>query len=143
QPAGAPFPTLYVALAGDPVEPPRAAPPPPPPPPKPAKCSKRTPPPVPLPGPADDAFVARYETLWWFDGTNTWHGTRLHSQATGTRAPVYAVAVDDVDPSIVYAATAAGVWKGKLTINAGTPSWNWAPFVNGLPEASVHDLSIF
>jgi hypothetical protein len=35
------------------------------------------------------------------------------------------------------------VWKGKLTINAGVPSWTWAPFVNGLPEASVHDLSIF
>lgn len=83
-----------------------------------------------------------FETLWWFDGNHhTWHPTGLHSR--GTRAPVYAVVCDPVISDIVYVATAAGVWKGRLSRNAGGPEWAWVPMANGLPEASVHDLSIF
>ena len=94
------------------------------------------------------------EPVWWFDGTGTWHpcglgvlpppGGAPPGTPDGVRAPAYAVVVDPDHPEIVYAGTAVGVWRGVLTPAAGAvpPSWLWRPFVNGLPEAAVQDLTI-
>jgi hypothetical protein len=89
----------------------------------------------------------RMDTLWWFDGDETWHKTGLRNDATpesrGTPAPAYAVLLDPDDPDVVYVGTALGVWRGHLTFTDETPDWRWESFSNGLPEAPVHDLSIF
>jgi hypothetical protein len=89
-----------------------------------------------------EAGTPAMDTLWWFNGSDRWHATRLRSDAKGIPAPAYAVVVDPTPPrNIVYVGTAVGVWKG--TFSSGGPSWTWEPLVNGLPEAMVHDLSIF
>ena len=80
------------------------------------------------------------DTLWWFNGTDRWHATNLRNDPDGIAAPAYAVAVDNLDSNVVYVGTAVGVWKGTLTI--GTPKWKWTILSNGLPEASVQDLTI-
>jgi hypothetical protein len=85
----------------------------------------------------------RMDTLWWFDGTGAWHRTRLRSSSTGSKAPAYAVVSDPEDTNVVYVGTAVGVWKGEITWNGETPSWTWSSFNNGLPEATVQDLSLF
>ena len=81
----------------------------------------------------------RMDTLWFYNGSGGWLPTGLRSSPTGTRAPAYAVACDPDDPNIVYVGTALGVWRARFNEVART--WDWAPFVNGLPEAAVHDLS--
>lgn len=81
------------------------------------------------------------DTLWWFNGDNRWHATGLRTSPNGIPAPAYAVVVDPLLPNEVYVGTAVGVWKG--TFDPSGPSWTWQVFSNGLPEASVHDLSIF
>lgn len=93
----------------------------------------------------DDTLVdfTRMDTLWWFDGTDKWYPTRLRGNASATRAPGFAVAVDPDDKSIVYAGTSVGVWKGQLAFNGDTPSWTWTIFSNGLPDAYVQDLVFF
>ena len=87
------------------------------------------------------------DTLWWYDGNGKWWSTGLRNDdATGSEgvaAPAYAVLVDPDDRTIVYVGTALGVWKGKRETNGTTPVWLWEPFDNGLPEAPVHDLSLF
>lgn len=86
----------------------------------------------------------RMDTLWWFDGTSAWHPTGLRNALGGTRAPAYAVVVDPGDATTVYAGTAIGVWQGVRADGAGgNPTWTWHPFNEGLPEASVEDLSVF
>jgi hypothetical protein len=89
----------------------------------------------------------RMDTLWWYDGNGKWWSTGLRNDdATGSEgvaAPAYAVLVDPDDRTIVYVGTALGVWKGKREMNGTTPVWLWEPFDNGLPEAPVHDLSLF
>ena len=95
---------------------------------------------------------ARLDTLWFFDGINTWIPCGLRTDNpngtwTGTRvtAPALGVVVDavDGDRSTVYVATSVGVVKGRLTvINGPSYSWKWQLFTNGLPEAAVQDLSI-
>ena len=94
------------------------------------------------------------EPVWWFDGTATWHpcglgvlpppGGAPPGTPDGVRAPAYAIVVDPDHPEVVYAGTAVGVWRGELTpaVGAVPPSWLWRPFVNGLPEAAVQDLTI-
>jgi hypothetical protein len=82
------------------------------------------------------------DTLWWFDGTDRWHATRLRTDpAHGIPAPAYAVAVHSGDRNVVFVGTSVGVWKG--TLDPGGPSWTWEVFSNGLPEATVQDLSTF
>jgi hypothetical protein len=83
----------------------------------------------------------RMDTLWWFDGGDKWYPTTLRTSPTGTKAPAYAVVCDPDDDAIVFVGTALGVWRGQLTLPAGAPHWEWAPFNNGLPEAAVHDLA--
>jgi len=82
------------------------------------------------------------DTLWWFDGDDRWHATGLRTDAAhGTPAPAYAVTVHPGDRNVVFVGTAVGVWKG--TFHSGGPTWDWEVFSNGLPEATVQDLSTF
>ena len=83
------------------------------------------------------------DTLWWFDGTSTWHRTLLRTQTPGgTPAPVTAVLADRAHPEIVYVGTTIGVWRGTRSFSGSTPSWRWEPMLNGLPEACVEDLAL-
>ena len=66
----------------------------------------------------------------------------------GPLDPAYAVTVDPGAPTDVYVGTATGVWRGVR--GAGRPAagnpWPhglWPGDVNGLPQASVQDLSIW
>ncbi|HEY1368903.1 MAG TPA: hypothetical protein VGF23_17405 [Gaiellaceae bacterium] len=82
------------------------------------------------------------DTLWWFDGTDTWHPTGLRKNAVP--APATAVLCDPANPDHVYVGTTVGVWRGTRTLPDGQPpSWAWETLVNGLPEAAVEDLSLF
>lgn len=83
----------------------------------------------------------RMDTLWWYDGSNTWYPTQLRS--AGTKAPAYAVVCDPGDPTVVYVGTSLGVWRGVVAFAGGNPSWTWHQFSNGLPEATVDDLSFY
>ena len=87
--------------------------------------------------------AGRMDTLWWFDGTNTWHRTGLRSHPNSTRAPAFSVVVDPDDADVVYAGSSAGVWKGELSFAGAVPQWNWQIFSNGLPDAFVQDLAFF
>ena len=88
-----------------------------------------------------DPATPAMDTLWWFDGTDRWYATNLRGDAQhGIPAPAYAVVVDPDNTNIVYVGTAVGVWKGTLTI--GGPHWDWSALCNGLPEASVQDLTV-
>lgn len=91
-------------------------------------------------GDPDDDDV---DTLWWFDGTSTWHPTKLRTHSLGVPAPVTVIACDPAHPEEVWVGTTVGVWRGirRLT-GPGAPKWDWLPRVNGLPEASVEDLTI-
>ena len=82
------------------------------------------------------------DTLYWFDGDQTWHATGLRKNAVP--APVTAVLCDPANPNRVYVGTTVGVWRGLRTLSDGQPpSWSWEALVNGLPEAAVEDLSLF
>jgi hypothetical protein len=115
----------------------------------------------PTAGPRGSLYLATShprEPVWWFDGQNPgqWHPARLGTTvppvpplpatvpvpAGGVRAPAYAVVVDPDDNTIVYVGTSIGVWRGVLTLIAGAPTWDWAPFNSALPEAVVQDLVI-
>lgn len=85
----------------------------------------------------------RMDTLWWFDGTDTWYRTGLRNDANGAEAPAFAVVCDPDDSDLVYVGTAIGVFRGELSFTDGTPSWSWTYLANGLPEATVHDLAFF
>jgi hypothetical protein len=87
-------------------------------------------------GKEDDAAV---DTLWWFDGTDTWHPTGLRAVVS---APVTAVRCDPLSPDDVYVGTTVGVWHGLRAL-IPAPAWQWRALVNGLPEAVVQDLSLF
>jgi hypothetical protein len=91
-------------------------------------------------GPEDPAAPDPPDTLWWFDGEDTWFATGLRSSPQGTKAPAYAVVVDPDDRSIVYVGTGAGVWRGSFDVD--NKAWTWLVFSNGLPEATVADLEI-
>lgn len=93
----------------------------------------------------DDTIVEfdRMDTLWWFDGTDTWFQTGLRNDANGAEAPAFAVVCDPDDADVVYVGTAIGVFRGRLTFTDGAPSWSWTYLANGLPEAVVHDLAFF
>lgn len=100
-------------------------------------------------GPEDLTAPDPPDTLWWFDGKDTWFATGLRNLPpdapagtvhTGTKAPAYAVVVDPDNPAIVFVGTGAGVWRGTFTVD--DKKWVWAVFSNGLPEATVADLEI-
>ncbi|MGH9272797.1 MAG: hypothetical protein ACRDZ2_16180, partial [Ilumatobacteraceae bacterium] len=87
---------------------------------------------------------AAVDTLWWFDGNETWRPTGLRNDPNGVPAPVTAITCDPAHPEEVWVGTTVGVWRGLRTIPAsGPPTWAWSSRVNGLPEAAVEDLSIF
>lgn len=90
-----------------------------------------------------DGTSDRMDTLWWFDGTDTWYPAKLRSSDHGTKAPAYAVVVDPADNTTLYVGTALGVWRGTQAFAGTTPGWAWEPFSNGLPEAAVQDVSIY
>lgn len=61
---------------------------------------------------------------------------------TGPLDPAYAVVVDPAKPLEVYVGTVTGVWHGVRTAATTTVTWAPTPFVNGLPQAAVQDLTI-
>jgi hypothetical protein len=92
------------------------------------------------------------ETLWFFNNADgRFKRTTLRRQLdaggavnSGPRDPVFSVVVDpgDATGNTVYAGTVTGVWRGTRTNNA-TGAHTWAPYVNGLPQATVQDLDIW
>jgi hypothetical protein len=76
--------------------------------------------------------------LWWFDGTGQWLPAGLP-----TDTAVHAITVDPAHPEVVYAGTDLGVWKGTGTFGSGSPTWSWAHYSDGLPEAPCVDLAVF
>ena len=60
----------------------------------------------------------------------------------GPLDPAYAVVVDPAKPLELYVGTVTGVWHGVRTVNTTTITWGPTPFVNGLPQAAVQDLTI-
>jgi hypothetical protein len=117
--------------------------------------------PVPVVGSQDfyltctgDAAVPPGDTCFFFDSataqffpTNLRHALDVGA-VVGPLDPAYAVAVDPVRPADVYIGTATGVWRGVRGPGpppAGNP-WPhgvWTADVNGLPQATVQDLSIW
>ena len=53
---------------------------------------------------------------------------------------VNALAVDPFTPSVIYAATNKGVYRGKGGATAG--SWTWQSYNDGMPLADVRDLEV-
>jgi hypothetical protein len=101
-----------------------------------------------------DATNSAVETCWYCDrtapGTFIATGLRRKLDLPGTPPTpgpldaAFAVVVDPGDTSVVYVGTATGVWRGHLgTDPSGAITHDWAPFVNGLPHATVQDLSIW
>lgn len=81
------------------------------------------------------------DTLWWFDGTDTWHATGLRDAVP---AAVTALARDPDMADEVWVGTTVGVWHGKRSFpSPSSPHWDWTQRVNGLPEATVEDLQVF
>ena len=99
-------------------------------------------------GTTGNAKPPECDTLWWFDGDASWLPTGLRSRGNKGQpwpAPVTSIAVDPARPNEVWVGTTVGVLHGTRKAVAGTPpfEWDWAPLVNGLPEASVEDLALF
>ena len=103
---------------------------------------------VPAPGAPVSVYLAMHgdltadgaEQLWWFDGAGGWHKTGLRALTT---AAALAVVVEDGHPDLVHVGTTIGVFRGRLTITGGDPSWPWTRLNNGLPDVAVQDLAIF
>lgn len=79
------------------------------------------------------------DTLWWFDGVDTWHPTGLRAEVS---APVTAVRCHKDHPDDVYVGTTVGIWHG-IRVEAPSLHWDWRELNHGLPEAAVEDLSLF
>lgn len=54
--------------------------------------------------------------------------------------PAYSVVVDPSNTNIVYVGTVTAVWQSTRT---GSTHPTWTPLVNGLPESTVQDLTIW
>jgi predicted transposase YbfD/YdcC len=81
----------------------------------------------------------KMDTLWWFDGQQTWHATGLRATV-----PALAVVVHPTDPNTVFVGTTVGVYRGTLTHPAGSdPLWTFTRLNNGLPEVAVQDLAFY
>ena len=109
---------------------------------------------APVPGTHDfyvttlGANATDQETVWWYSSatdrfrrTNFRHQLDTAGPTLGPLDPVYAVVVDPGHPTTVYVGTATGVWQGERQDDNGTHTW--LPYVNGLPQATVQDLSIW
>lgn len=94
-------------------------------------------------GTAGNPSDAAVDTLWWFNGTDTWFPTGLRADASGVPAAVTAIACDPAFPDEVWVGTTVGVWHGTASMATTPPTWAWTGRLVGLPEAVVHDLSIF
>lgn len=80
-----------------------------------------------------------YDHVWHFDGAiGNWHAAGF----TQPDIPIRAAVLDPADPRILYVGTDIGCWKGIRTDGAAGPTWNWAPFSQGLPECAITDLAI-
>ncbi|USQ75530.1 hypothetical protein [Ornithinimicrobium cryptoxanthini] len=93
-----------------------------------------------------DLNAATPDTAYFFNATTgTFHATGLRTELgsapLGPLDPAYSVAVDPGATATVYVGTATGVWRGTSTDAAGGHDWDH--FANGLPEATVQDLSIW
>jgi hypothetical protein len=74
--------------------------------------------------------------VWWFDGTK-WTARSGTSGANGLLDVEHnALVVDPKSPNDIYVGADIGVWH---SMDRGL---NWAPLMNGLPEAAVYDLQI-
>lgn len=97
-------------------------------------------------GTVGSATDTKVDTLWWFNGTDTWFPTGLRDPAkANVPAPVTAIACDPDHPEEVWVGTTVGVWKGIRTLNGTTnpPTWAFETVNNGLPEAAIEDLHVF
>lgn len=90
--------------------------------------------------------VSTPDTTYFFNATTgTFHATGLRTELgsapLGPLDPAYSVVVDPGATSTVYVGTATGVWRGTRTDATGGHDWDH--FANGLPEATVQDLSVW
>jgi hypothetical protein len=99
--------------------------------------------------PADIAVGSLYVTLagqpsthvYFFSGAAgaSWVDAGLSAGGANLDSPTHAVAVDPNNTAILYVGTDVGVFRGQ---KSGATTWNWTPFSQGLPQASVLDLLI-
>jgi hypothetical protein len=61
----------------------------------------------------------------------------------GPLDPAFSVVVDPAVPADVYVGTVTSVWRGARAPGTNNLSWPSPPFVNGLPQAAVQDLSVW
>jgi hypothetical protein len=89
------------------------------------------------------------ETVWWYSSaqdrffrTNFRHQLDIPGAppTLGPLDPVYSAVVDPQQAGHVYVGTATGVWQGIRADDNGTHGWT--AFVNGLPQATVQDLTV-
>ena len=109
----------------------------------------------PVPGTSDFYLVttgnpanANEDTCFFFDAaTSTFSNTALRRAldqpgppvVQGPLDPAYALCVDPLNTTELYVGTVTGVWHGVRT--PGVAAHNWTPLVNGLPQATIQDLS--
>ena len=79
-----------------------------------------------------------YGHCYYYDGT-TWTEAM---PATVVDVPTHAVVVDPANSSDVYVGTDVGCWKGVKSGSAGSYTWTWTLFSQGLPESAITDLAI-
>ena len=82
-----------------------------------------------------------YATYSGFSTNNVWKSTDSGSTWTSISGnlpalPVGAIAIDPLDPNVIYVGTDLGVWR---TEDAGV---SWLPYGVGLPNAVIGDLKI-
>jgi hypothetical protein len=112
---------------------------------------------APVPGTGDfyltttgDPNAPAEDTCFLWDGaTSALVPTRLRNVldspppvVPGPIDPAYAAVVDPAKPLEVYVGTVTGVWHGVRAAGTTNIAWGPTPFVNGLPQAAVQDLTI-
>lgn len=88
----------------------------------------------------------------WDSATSTLNPTGLRAAMNppppppgvfGPLDPAYSAVVDPANVNDVYVGTVTAVWRGVRTPGTINVAWPTPPFVNGLPQAAVQDLSIW
>ncbi len=85
------------------------------------------------------------ELLWYLRPglASSWFPCTLAAFLGGSTG-VHAVLVDPAHQDEVYVGTDVGVYQGKRTDHdPAAPTWAWAPFSQGLPEAAISDLALW